>query len=125
MFIVVVIGSAPLAGSCTQHAPFDPGAYPASRRGPVVELLHGAEVADPYRWLEDEQSEETQTWVSAQNALTHATLERFAGVRQQVAAELEAVYGVDSVSSLYAYGERYFQSSRSGLENHRKVLVRV
>ncbi len=48
--------------------------YPKTRRGEVVETLHGHEIADPYRWLEDPDSEETRAWVAAQNALTEAFL---------------------------------------------------
>ena len=46
-------------------------APPASRRGDTVETLHGHEVADPYRWLEDPGSAETREWVRAQNEATH------------------------------------------------------
>ena len=45
-------------------------AYPPSPRQPQVDLYHGIEVADPYRWLEDPQSAETQAWIEAQNQLT-------------------------------------------------------
>src|SRR3954449_4864488 len=41
--------------------------YPDTRRDDTVELLHGVRVADPYRWLEDPESTETQAWVSEQN----------------------------------------------------------
>lgn len=88
-----------------------------------MDVLHGVKVADPYRWLEYEQSPETQAWVDAQNNLTHTTLARFDDVRQEIAHELEDVYGVDSVSNLYPHKNRYFQSKREGLENHRKILV--
>ncbi|RZU11942.1 prolyl oligopeptidase [Kribbella rubisoli] len=49
-------------------------AYPESRRDDVVETLHGRDIADPYRWLEDPDSPDTQDWVRRQNELTQAEL---------------------------------------------------
>ncbi|MFG1908122.1 prolyl oligopeptidase family protein [Kribbella sp. NPDC048928] len=48
--------------------------YPESRRDDVVETLHGRQIADPYRWLEDPDSPDTQDWVNRQNAYTQAEL---------------------------------------------------
>ncbi len=48
--------------------------YPESRRDDVVETLHGHATADPYRWLEDPDSAETQDWVNRQNEYTQAEL---------------------------------------------------
>ena len=48
--------------------------YPESRRGDVVETLHGHRIADPYRWLEDPDSTETKDWVSRQNEFTETEL---------------------------------------------------
>src|SRR5690606_5383851 len=43
--------------------------YPEARRAGVAEKLHGVEGADPYRWMEDVDSEETRAWIAAQNGL--------------------------------------------------------
>jgi prolyl oligopeptidase len=111
-----------LAG-CAQRQAFDPKRYPATKRDDTVDMLHGVEVPDPYRWLEDEQGVATQAWIEQQNELTHATLARFAAVRKEIARELEAVYGVDSVSNLFPRASRFFLMKRAGLENHAKLLV--
>ena len=54
-------------------------AYPSTRRDRVVETLHGREIADPYRWLEDPDSPETIAWVAAQNALTESWMTALPG----------------------------------------------
>ena len=50
-------------------------APPPTRRDGVVDVLHGVEVPDPYRWLEDGDSPEVQQWVAAQNAHTRQALD--------------------------------------------------
>ncbi|MFI6825913.1 prolyl oligopeptidase family protein [Kribbella sp. NPDC050241] len=52
-------------------------AYPESRRDDVVDTLHGHQIADPYRWLEDPDSAETQDWVRRQNEFTQAELSTY------------------------------------------------
>ena len=52
--------------------------YPQTRRDGTVENLHGHEVADPYRWLEDPDAAETRDWVAEQNRLSRAHLEALA-----------------------------------------------
>ena len=44
--------------------------YPVTRRLDLVEVIHGHEIADTYRWLEDPDSAETAAWVEHQNAVT-------------------------------------------------------
>jgi prolyl oligopeptidase len=122
MFLSAIL---PVAlASCSRPHAFDPSTYPATARVAWVDVLHGIEVPDPYRWLEDEQSADTQAWIKAQNNLTHTTLARFADVREQIGRELEAVYGVDAISNIYSYKDRYFFRKRIGLEDHAKVFVR-
>src|SRR5690348_841647 len=48
---------------------------PPTRQENFKEVLHGVEIPDPYRWLEDQQSPETRRWIDAQNRYTHALLD--------------------------------------------------
>src|SRR5262245_23178625 len=48
--------------------------YPDAKRGDVVDDYHGTKVPDPYRWLEDADSEETRAWIDAENAVTQKYL---------------------------------------------------
>ena len=57
--------------SCVQPRGFDPADYPVSRRVETVEVLHGLEIPDPYRWLEDQESPETRDWIDRQNSKRH------------------------------------------------------
>jgi prolyl oligopeptidase len=50
-------------------------APPTARRDDVHETLHGVDIVDPYRWLEDQSAPETRAWIDAQNAYTHALLD--------------------------------------------------
>jgi prolyl oligopeptidase len=121
--ILALIALATGAVSCSQPRGFDPLDYPPAAHGDTVDVLHGSKTPDPFRWMEEEQSKETQAWVDQQNDLTERTLARFMKTRRKVAGELQAVYGVDSISNLYPHKNRFFLSKREGLENHAKLLV--
>lgn len=69
-------------------------AYPVAARGETVDVFHGVEVADPYRWMEDLRDPALLSWIEAQNALSRRGLEQdpfFAAVRAHM-APLEDLY---------------------------------
>ena len=53
--------------------------FPLTRSENIVDLIHGVEVPDPYRWLEDQESPETRRWIESQNAHTDSFLEQLPG----------------------------------------------
>jgi prolyl oligopeptidase len=83
--------------------------YPATRSEPIVDTLHGVQVADPYRWLEEEKAPEVQAWMKAQDALTRDWLARVPG-REALTRRFHELYYVDSISAPIRRGNRYFYS---------------
>ncbi|HYR79457.1 MAG TPA: S9 family peptidase, partial [Candidatus Dormibacteraeota bacterium] len=65
---------------------------PDTRREDIRDVIHGVEVADPYRWLEDGASAETRAWISAQQEYTAPFLKtpEREGIRRRL-AELEKI----------------------------------
>ncbi|HEY3767891.1 MAG TPA: hypothetical protein VGN44_04390, partial [Candidatus Angelobacter sp.] len=61
---------------CILLATAETPAPPVTRQDNVKEVIHGIEITDPYRWLEDQDGKETRDWVSAENAYTHALLDK-------------------------------------------------
>jgi prolyl oligopeptidase len=85
--------------------------YPETRREDVVDTIHGVEVADPYRWLEDVESDEVQQWMTAQDDVTRAYLEELP-YRERLLDRFAELYYIDSISAPVRRGDRYFWSRR-------------
>ncbi len=94
-----------------------PLAYPEARRGDTVDTFHGVEVADPYRWLEDPDGEETRAWIGAQNALTRGWLDTIES-RDAIRARLESLWNYEKVGVPRSEGGRTFFTRNDGLQSH-------
>ena len=96
--------------------------YPATRTVDHVDTYHGVEVADPYRWLEDDNSAETKQWVAAQNELTFSYLKRIKArepIRERIKELLDYERrGVPSVEN-----GRYLFTANSGLQDQSPLYV--
>ena len=77
----------------------------------VVDTLHGVEIADPYRWLEDQDAPETRAWIDAQNAYTDSLLGGLP-TRDALHARASAVLERDTIGLPNERGGRYFFSRR-------------
>ncbi|MGB0514205.1 MAG: prolyl oligopeptidase family serine peptidase, partial [Wenzhouxiangellaceae bacterium] len=98
--------------------------YPETRRVDVVDDYHGTEVADPYRWLEDDvrESEAVADWVAAQNELTDAYLATLE-TRAHFANRLAALWNYERFGLPVKRGERYFFTRNDGLQNQSVLYV--
>lgn len=96
--------------------------YPETRRADVVDVHHGVRVADPYRWLEDDNAEQTKAWVTAQNEVTFAYLKAIAG-RDPIKERLTSLWNFERVGQPLKRGGRYFFMRNPGLQNQPVLLV--
>eukprot|EP00053_Salpingoeca_punica_P019335 m.194798 g.194798 ORF g.194798 m.194798 type:complete len:755 (-) comp17625_c0_seq1:1748-4012(-) len=93
--------------------------YPAARR---EDGLHeGDKVEDPYRWLEDPDSEETRAFVTAQNDISHPLLAT--PIRDKFAKRHTELYNYPKYGCPFKRGERYFYFYNTGLQNHSVLYV--
>src|SRR6202795_1204940 len=96
--------------------------YPQTRKDNQVDDYHGTKVADPYRWLEDDNSSETAKWVEAENKVTFGYLDKIP-YRAQVKARLEQLFNYPKYTAPYRKGESLFFTKNDGLQNQNVVYV--
>jgi len=98
--------------------------YPPTRRLDLVETLHGVQVADPYRWLEEDvrQSKEVADWVASQNKLTSQYLAAIPQ-REKIRKRLTELWDFAQYSSPFKEGGRYFYFKNDGLQNQSVLYV--
>jgi prolyl oligopeptidase len=95
--------------------------YPPAERSSVAETLHGVEVPDPYRWLEDIDNPKAAAWVSAQNGLTEKVLAG-ADSRDLFSERLSELSALPAVGVPFQRGGRWFQRRSAGLAAQPDVL---
>jgi prolyl oligopeptidase len=115
------------AGATLLEKPHDgssaPAVPPKTAVNEVKEMVQGTEIIDPYRWLEDQNSPETRTWIDAQNAYTEsfmAKLPERAAIRQQVSALIR----IDSMGTPIVMNDRYFFSKRNADQDQASLFMR-
>ena len=90
--------------------------YPPTRRCDQTDTYHGVTVADPYRWLEDPNSDETKAWVEAQNEVTFGYLRQLPAV-EPLQQRLTELWNYERYSVPFKRGGRYFYYKNDGLQN--------
>jgi prolyl oligopeptidase len=90
--------------------------YPPSQKSNQVDQYHGTVVPDPYRWLENPDSEETKAWVEAQNKVTFGYLQEIS-TREKIKQRLTKLWDYEKYSLPFKEGNRYFYFKNDGLQN--------
>ncbi|MGB3590231.1 MAG: prolyl oligopeptidase family serine peptidase [Nonlabens sp.] len=90
--------------------------YPTTKKVDTVDIYHGKEVADPYRWLEDDRSEETGEWVAAQNRVTQDYLSQI-GYRDEIKKRLTEIWNYEKIGSPFIEGDYTYFYKNDGLQN--------
>lgn len=96
--------------------------YPQTKRVEQTDDYHGTKVADPFRWLEDDNSAETKAWVEAQNKVTFDYLNQIPE-RAKIKARLTELWNYEKYSAPSKQGDKYFYSKNDGLQNQSVLYV--
>lgn len=97
--------------------------YPVTAKQDVVDNYFGTEVPDPYRWLEDDNSEETKAWVTAQNEVTFGYLEQIP-FRSALNERLTEIWNYPKMGQPNKEGQYYFYSFNTGLQNQGVIYIK-
>jgi prolyl oligopeptidase len=90
----------------------------------ITEVLHGVEVTDPYRWLEDQNSPRTRKWLDAQVAYTRAYIDVIAG-RDQIKERVKELLALkEDIAEPWSVGDRYFFMKRRANEEQPGIVMR-
>ena len=118
----LLLGAAAAAG-CGNMKQIKHQPYPETVRGDVVDNYFGTEVPDPYRWLEDDNSEATAAWVAAENAVTQDYLSQIP-FRGAIRERLTEVWNYAKESAPRKHGDWWYYTYNDGLQN-QSVIYRT
>jgi prolyl oligopeptidase len=104
------------AASAQPAPPPAPTAYPQTKTVTQLDDYFGTKVADPYRWLEDDNAADTKAWVEAQNAVTFAYLEKIPA-RAAIRSRLTTLWNYERYELPRKRGAYYVFTRNDGLQN--------
>ena len=96
--------------------------YPETKKGTTTDTFFGEQVKDPYRWLEDDLSDETAEWVKAQNKVTFNHLKNIP-YNETIKNRLSEIWNYEKVGAPFKEGDYYYFYKNDGLQN-QYVLYR-
>ena len=105
-----------LLSSCKKEMPVHLGSYPDTHRSADEDEYFGTTVKDPYRWLENDTSQQVANWVGEQNKVTEAYIKGIP-YRNEIKSRLEKLWDFERFSSPRREGDYFYFSKNSGLQN--------
>ena len=90
--------------------------YPKTKKGHTTNTYFNIEVKDPYRWLEDDRSTETETWVASQNEITNQYLNKIP-YRKKLKKRLSHLWNYEKIGAPFKHGKYTYFSKNNGLQN--------
>lgn len=96
---------------------------PLTPDDPVIEVLHNTEVVDPYRWLEDQQSERTRRWIDQQTRYMRSYLDTLPS-RNLIRTRIEELLTIDTCELPHKVGNRYFFRKRHAQQEQPSIYLR-
>ncbi|HLX11615.1 MAG TPA: prolyl oligopeptidase family serine peptidase, partial [Bacteroidota bacterium] len=114
LFFGILFSSFALAGGYT---------YPAARKDTaVIDNFHGTMVADPYRWMENQDTPEIKNWIDGENTLTRGFIDAYPN-REKIKSRLTELLNYTRYSVPERDGKRYFYSRNDGLQNQAVLYM--
>ncbi len=123
IFSVCFVAAAVYAANDVKRANAVSSGPPLAEKRPLTETMHGIEITDNYRWLEDASSPETQKWVKEEMAYTQSILDPLPG-RAAIQKRLTELLGIGNISQPEIGGKYYFYTRREGMQNQPVLYVR-
>jgi len=97
--------------------------YPITKKTDQVDEYFGTKVSDPYRWLENDTSAQTEEWVKAQNKVTFDYIKNIPS-RKDIEARLTKIWNYPKTSAPFKKGGYYFEYRNTGLQNQSVIYIK-
>ncbi len=102
--------------SCSNEPVTEGYVYPVTKKVDTITDYFGTKITDPYRWLEDDNSEETKKWVIEQNKVTFDYLGKIP-FRDAVKDRLTKIWNYEKLGAPFKKGKYYFYYKNDGIQN--------
>src|SRR5699024_9617406 len=116
IFFIIILLPAIIIGCAQKQSSTADITYPETKKVDTVDTYFGTKVPDPYRWLEDDNAEDTKAWVKAQNKVTNSYLSEIP-FRSGIKAKVEDLIDYEKISAPQKHGDYHYYYKNSGLQD--------